>query len=45
MIWIIALSMNLPWLYVFQLEPIELGSNRKVSHKNGSQFRVERLSA
>lgn len=34
MIWLIALSVNLPWLYVFQLEPIELGSNRKVSHKN-----------
>ena len=31
MIWLIALSVNLPWLYVFQLEPIELGSNRKVS--------------
>lgn len=34
MIWLIALSVNLPWLYVFQLEPMELGSNRKVSHKN-----------
>lgn len=33
MIWLIALSVNLPWLYVFQLEPIESGSNRKVSHK------------
>ncbi|XP_055326625.1 neuropeptide SIFamide receptor-like isoform X2 [Sitodiplosis mosellana] len=30
MIWLIALSVNLPWLYVFQLEPIESGSNRKV---------------
>lgn len=36
MIWLIALSVNLPWLYVFQLEPIELGSNRKVSNKNHS---------
>lgn len=30
-IWMIATLVNLPWLYVFQLEPIELGSNRKVS--------------
>ncbi|XP_031626853.1 neuropeptide SIFamide receptor-like [Contarinia nasturtii] len=29
-IWILACSVNLPWLYVFKLEPIELGSSRKV---------------
>lgn len=26
----IALLIALPWLYVFQLEPMELGSHRKV---------------
>lgn len=40
MIWLIALSVNLPWLYVFQLEPIELGSNRKVSRKKAITLEV-----
>lgn len=39
-IWVIALTVNLPWLYVFQLEPIKLGSNRKVSHKKSITINV-----
>lgn len=31
-IWIIALTINLPWLYVFRLEPMENGSSRKVPY-------------
>lgn len=30
LIWLVALSINLPWLFVFRVEPLEHGSNRKV---------------
>ncbi|KAJ6636513.1 hypothetical protein Bhyg_15103 [Pseudolycoriella hygida] len=26
-VWVSALTINLPWLYVFQLEPVDPGSN------------------
>lgn len=29
-IWLFALTINMPWLFVFHLEPLEAGSDRKV---------------
>lgn len=30
-IWLFAMVINLPWLFVFRLEPLEVGSSRQVS--------------